>query len=268
MQETNSSFFGASRSWTTTGARALASSYPSGLHLDRHEHERAHLCLVLSGSYEESLEGRRELRGPMSLVYYPPQCPHAETHRKSGKHLLIEWDDDWARRHDFHGRLPDGPLSIEDSPTVFALLRAYRDWQGSGDNRPSCVDATVAEALGGLARLSNLHWRREPRWMCDAVELIENPNSHELSLAGMAARVGVHPAHFARSFRQFQGCTLGEFRRRVRIRQVYVKLTTSDDPLSQVAVEAGFADQSHMTRVLRRATGFTPQALRIASADC
>ena len=54
----------------------------------------------------------------------------------------------------------------------------------------------------------------------------------------------------------------GEYVRRQRIALACRSLAESDMPLADVAIEAGFADQSHFTRTFKRQLGVTPAAYR------
>jgi transcriptional regulator GlxA family with amidase domain len=70
------------------------------------------------------------------------------------------------------------------------------------------------------------------------------------------------------AFRRVFRATVGEYVRRLRVDAAQRMLTNSDISLAQIALETGFADQSHLTRVFRRATGLTPKlyrALRLES---
>jgi AraC family transcriptional regulator len=40
------------------------------------------------------------------------------------------------------------------------------------------------------------------------------------------------------------------------------RLVESDDPIAAIALAAGFADQSHLTRALKARTGLTPAVYR------
>jgi AraC family transcriptional regulator len=70
--------------------------------------------------------------------------------------------------------------------------------------------------------------------------------------------VGVHPAHLARVFRQQYGCTLGDYVRRLRVEFACRRMTTGDTPLVEIALAAGFADQSHFTKTFKSLVGITP----------
>jgi AraC-like DNA-binding protein len=60
------------------------------------------------------------------------------------------------------------------------------------------------------------------------------------------------PMHLAVTFRRFHGCSIGEYLRRRRVAQVREILAHSQQPLSDIAIEAGFTDESHMSRTFRR----------------
>ncbi len=58
------------------------------------------------------------------------------------------------------------------------------------------------------------------------------------------------------------GCSVGEYVRRRRLEYVRRKLVDLELPLAQIAIDAGFADQSHLTRIFKRFTGMTPGRYR------
>ncbi len=87
-------------------------------------------------------------------------------------------------------------------------------------------------------------------------------------LVTLAAIAGVHRVHVARAFRDHLGCTVGDYVRRLRVRCACELLTATAVPLTDVAMRAGFFDQSHMTRVVKRFLGVTPASLRRATGRC
>ena len=78
----------------------------------------------------------------------------------------------------------------------------------------------------------------------------------------LGALVHVHPAHLARVFRAHHGETIGRRIRRLRLEWARGMLVESDEPLREIAVGAGFAHQSHFTRVFKEATGSSPARYR------
>ena len=60
--------------------------------------------------------------------------------------------------------------------------------------------------------------------------------------------------------------SVGEYRRRRRLDYARRKLADPRLSLAEVAIDAGFADQSHLTRAFRRVTGVTPGQYRASMA--
>jgi AraC family transcriptional regulator len=92
--------------------------------------------------------------------------------------------------------------------------------------------------------------------------MVEDRFREPLRLADLAREAGVHPAHLSRVFRQRYRESIAERLRRLRTEWAAERLVDSDDPISTIALAAGFADQSHLTRALRARTGMTPSRYR------
>ncbi|HEY7074868.1 MAG TPA: AraC family transcriptional regulator [Solirubrobacteraceae bacterium] len=86
-------------------------------------------------------------------------------------------------------------------------------------------------------------------------------------LSELARAVAVSPHHLTRVFRALTGHTIARHRMRLRTRAALERLAAGERDLARLAAELGFADQSHMCRVLRGETGRTPAALRAALAE-
>jgi len=89
---------------------------------------------------------------------------------------------------------------------------------------------------------------------------------HERSLPELAHELAVSPHHLSRTFRATTGHTLSGHRMRLRARAALERLAGGEGDLARLAADLGFADQSHLCRVVRGETGRTPAALRAALA--
>ena len=105
-----------------------------------------------------------------------------------------------------------------------------------------------------------------PRWLTAAEELLRTRTGECIRLSGLAEAVGVHPIHLARTFRARHGVSVGEYGRRVRIEWAAAEIARGEASLAAVATDAGFADQSHFTRLFKRYVGTTPARFRAAQA--
>lgn len=82
------------------------------------------------------------------------------------------------------------------------------------------------------------------------------------SLETVAAWCGLSRPHFSRRIRVLTGLWPQAMILGSRIEAAKHLLERGEASLSQVAYAAGFADQSHLTRVLRQSTGLTPSRYR------
>ena len=78
----------------------------------------------------------------------------------------------------------------------------------------------------------------------------------------IAAWCGLSRPHFSRRIRSLTGLWPQPMILGSRVESAKHLLERGEASLSEVAYTAGFADQSHLTRVLRRYTGLTPAAYR------
>lgn len=78
----------------------------------------------------------------------------------------------------------------------------------------------------------------------------------------LAAQAGLSVRAFERRFQQSFHVTPQQYVRKLRVRMACRALVFTDKPLADVAIESGFADQSHLGHEFRRHTGRTPRAYR------
>jgi AraC family transcriptional regulator len=85
-----------------------------------------------------------------------------------------------------------------------------------------------------------------------------------LTLAELSAVLGLSPSHFKTLFKQSLGVSVHQYVIGRRVEHAKALLLESRLPITEVALEAGFAHQSHMARCMRRVLGVTPTAVRRA----
>ncbi|MFI5807021.1 helix-turn-helix transcriptional regulator [Streptomyces sp. NPDC051561] len=82
------------------------------------------------------------------------------------------------------------------------------------------------------------------------------------ALGELAREIGVSPHHLSRVFRAVTGRTLTAYRNALRVRAVLQAIEEGQWGLRALAATHGFADQAHLTRVMRQYTGSLPSAVR------
>jgi AraC family transcriptional regulator len=141
--------------------------------------------------------------------------------------------------------------------------RLYRECRRTDDLSPLAVEGLALEVLAEISRpgVADLE-KVAPGWVLQIRDLLHDKFQERPSLDDISRVVGIHPAHLARVFRKEFGCTIGDFVRKLRVRHACQQLSTSEAPLARIALDTGFSDQSHFTRVFRQHTGMTPAEFR------
>lgn len=243
------------RDWSTRRMSCVVSNYSRGAQLPRHDHANAHLCIVLQGGYEEQIGRRSFQRSPFDVIWYPEEAEHAESFRSQGRHLLIDFRELPHDELDKEAGVLEGPTSVIGAARVLRVLREFE---------PACplaLEEAVADLLASASTTSRTE-RREPGWLTRVDAELNDRFRESLDLEELASSAGVTAPHLARSWRRFRHGTMGERQRELRTAHACRLLARGERPLAEVALEAGFADQSHMGRVFRRLLNLTPADLR------
>jgi AraC-like DNA-binding protein len=112
------------------------------------------------------------------------------------------------------------------------------------------------EAYAGRGRmLTPLQERRVTSRLLDDL-------AGDSSLAALAALCGLSRSHFVRAFKQTTGMSPHHWLLVHRARRAKDLLRATRLPIAEIALECGFADQSHLTRVFSKAFGISPGAWR------
>ncbi|HEX8805476.1 MAG TPA: AraC family transcriptional regulator [Candidatus Aquilonibacter sp.] len=94
---------------------------------------------------------------------------------------------------------------------------------------------------------------------------IDDRLSADLNLSSIAEIAGMSSSHFGTLFRNSLGMPVHRYIIRRRVERAVDLITRTHLPLSDIALQVGFANQSHMAMAVRRLTGVTPKYLRSES---
>ena len=158
--------------------------------------------------------------------------------------------------------LQDAPLATQFS----GLHRLLGDPQASTLERQTAWREAVLLLFQRHAKVRHAaEAGREPVAVSRAKELLNARLAAPPSLEELAATVNLSPFHFARVFRRATGLPPHAWVKQRRIEQARALLKAGCAPVN-VAVQLGFADQSHLTRQFKQAYGVGPGEYRLACA--
>ncbi|HYC61949.1 MAG TPA: AraC family transcriptional regulator [Thermoanaerobaculia bacterium] len=218
--------------------------YEPGFTYAPHAHDEMQISVVLRGTYEEDARGLLHHASAADVVFKPGGTLHSDVF--AGTRIICI--DGVADGLDLGGY-----AWHRGGAVTAAAVRVVRRFLGNDE-----VDDALDELFAALA----------PRSFTDhvvaerAATIIEDTFADAVSLRSIANELRVHPVYLARVFRLRWGCTPREYLQRVRVRHAAHRVASSRESLADIALDSGFCDQAHMTRVFGRMTGVTPAAMR------
>lgn len=165
------------------------------------------------------------------------------------------------------------PPLVEDARAA-ALLRAVHDTFARAAPRSEC-ERTLASAIRyvldrhaapEVAVAGSGRGGAERRAVRRAREFLERHAAEQVSLHALARVAGLSAYHLAHVFRAEVGVPPHRYLEHARVRRAKA-LLRAGLPIAQVALEAGFVDQSHFTRRFRLFAGVTPTQYRFGRQD-
>lgn len=232
------------------GAACLTLSvYPPRLRQPPHRHERPSLTFLLSGSVEERVGSGCAAGGRGALGLKAEDLPHSNIYGPDGALLLnLTLADPALWKAQGQNGWCWNPFAEAIRPVATAAL-----------SRRLPFDELVMEMLA-FSRRDPEERRASPAWLAEArARLWHSP---DLPLAALARDAGVHRVHLSRSFSRWFGESISLFRLRRRTEMGLKSLLHDGASPAAAAADAGFADQSHFARSVKRMIGATPGALR------
>jgi AraC family transcriptional regulator len=241
------------------GVSLAENSYASGAVQAQHAHDAPLISLVLQGNATEETKARSRELSSHNLLYTPPYETHGHRFLTPGRWLNIQFTPRWFGRFGANiGSLPSVSVLVAGGSLVNWASRLGAEIRQPDSVSELAIEGALLLLLSDLTRLSSRGERRRPRWFQVVEDAIEASIAAPPSMTDLAALAGVHPSHLLRTFRQYHGCSVATYVRRRRIERARAAIASSELPLSMIALDAGYADQSHFTRVFRQAFGETP----------
>lgn len=244
--------------------RFTAAEFPAGEILERHAHDRVTFAVMLDGAFDLLIDGRR-LACPAGTVFTEPAgASHANEIGTGGARVLVTQPAPDAELPGPCARLLDGVSHLRN-PAIDRLgRRLARELEAPDDMTPLETQALAFEMLAAAGRweLARTRHGTPPAWFRRVEQRIHDCFREAVSIEQLAGEAGVHPAHLTRVFRRERGTTPGRYLRRLRLEWAARRLLAGDEPISRVALQAGFADQAHFTRAFRRHWGVPPGRYR------
>lgn len=258
---TSGAYFGeATKHRERAGLILTESAYAPGTEIPPHVHENPFFYLVLEGVCQETSGYDARIAPPATLVYHPAQEWHANRWEGArGRCFHIELSTEWTRRLQTFDVALERPAEYRNGLIVWLATRLYTEFYRDDPAATLTSEGLTLELIGEIVRLPEaVEAVLPPRWLERVRELLHDRFAERLAVDDLAEAVQVHPAHLVRAFHRYYHCTLGDYQRRLRIDFACRQLSADTMSLGEIALTAGFSDQSHFCNTFKRLVGLTP----------
>lgn len=220
-----------------------------------HVHEQTTVVVPLSGQFLENTL-KASMRGePGVAIVETPDSPHENIYSaEGGTNLRLRLGAELERFISFEAGAQSGHVRAHE----IAQQMADR----VSDPDPLLMECAGLEILGFVRNGPSWAPRGDRKYLRDVVADLRANVTPERSIAAVARDVGASPIRLVRSFRSAYGISLAHFMRTLRLQHALKLLRDPELSIGTVAAEAGFSDQSHMTRAFSQTYGLTPAVLR------
>lgn len=161
----------------------------------------------------------------------------------------------------FQNRIPGDSDYADAIRGIF--LEMYGEWTGRQAGYRLMVKADLMRLLTLLARHFPAEGEESPAGpvpgrthgydaIGSALRYLDIHYAEQISLADIAAVCGMSPAYFSTCFHRVTGENFVSYLTRIRVRRASALLSTTDQPVSQIAFSCGFNNMSTYYRACRK----------------
>jgi AraC family transcriptional regulator len=231
-------------------------AYPPDYRQRSHAHPHSGITLILAGSLEETVARAHERAHALSVVVKPLDTEHANQVGHAGARTLQIRIGSHA--FDDELRLLGSWRWCHRGAIVREFMQVLRCFRGGAAND---METAIFDLIGA-ARHTIIAMGEPPGWLKQVREHVDALLPATVRVRDVAHSANIHPVYLARQFRRFFGCSVSEYIAARRMQMAAELLSRAQSSLAGAAYDAGYADQSHLTRSFRSSIGVTPQGYR------
>jgi AraC family transcriptional regulator len=243
--------------------------YTPELKLPEHSHQEPYFCFVLAGSFTETSGQQAWYCRPGSLLFHLPGEAHSDHFHTDARCFSLQFGgcgaNDLSR---WQTKIASASVSPAAAGRLSQLAaRLYREFCRPDPVSRIMIEGLALQMMAETFRQTAAPARLAPAWLEEAKNVLHEEFSLRPSLSKLARSVGVHPVHLARQFHRFYGCTITDYVLQRRLDYVCQEMLNSRASLSEIALAAGFFDQSHFTRTFKGQMGMSPNQYRVTLSE-
>jgi len=242
----------------TDGIIAGTTTYPKEVFTSQmHYHDNLHISFVLQGGSIEKRIGSEYERLPGNIMFYHAGEIHQNIQKIfPSKNINLEIENDFLKKYEKSEesinrvitRNPDGK---------FLMLKIYKELSEGDSFSLTSINMLFLDLITNFEKIN---YKKEfPLWLKIIYELLNDQWNEKLTLSDLALAANINPITISKHFHKYFSCTLGEYRRKLKIEKSISMINNTTHSLTEIAYACNFADQSHFIRTFKDLTGLLPK---------
>ncbi|MBC7850994.1 MAG: helix-turn-helix transcriptional regulator [Chitinophagaceae bacterium] len=227
--------------------------------VDWHYHENAYFTFILEGNVIEGNKKEKYNCSAGSLLFHNWEDAHYNIKPKGftrGFHVELQpmwFNDIWLDIDCLQGS-----IDVTNPDVKILFYKIFKECKSYDDMSALAVRELLIRTFTHLRGTTESRPARQPQWVDTIRQILHDDCCSTYSLEGLGQTGDIHPVHLSRDFHKYFHCGVSEYVRKLRVQKSLTLLSNATLPLTTVALDCGFADQSHFTRCFKEMMQMTP----------
>ncbi|MBP2628054.1 MAG: transcriptional regulator, AraC family [Firmicutes bacterium] len=231
----------------------------------KHAHEEYSIGIVDQGRSYFWYEGKVDEIYPKTMVFLPPDLIHAcnPINRDLWKYKMLFINQDWVQGFMkskgsflFNNPIIKDVSAYETFQAIDNMMKSLKS-NASPLKKEASILAVFEQSLSGEKRTGDINCKKEHPKLKIIREYLHSHCLEKVTLDQLERSSGLNKFHIIRSFKEAFKVPPHTYQTLLRVNYAKKELCKHRQ-MAEVAIEAGFYDQSHFIKVFKGYTGITP----------
>jgi len=222
-----------------------------------HVDDESKIGIVLDGSLIERSNNSSVEATRNSVVFKPNNAVHENVFGYRGVQLLtINFKKDYPLPECLH------KLDWYEDPRV--SFHTYKLWYSIKSTKDyKDLHSHLNAFIQSLEMLKKTQRNAAPAWLSRVTEMLTHYSLDGETIDNISQQIKISRVHLSRTFSKHYSISAVKYRHYARMSNLLYYLVSTKKSLAEISYECGFSDQSQMSRIVLKETGYTPNALRL-----